>query len=679
VTDTTTRPFIDLGGVRYPLDAAGVRPQLNYSPTQAFPDAITFGRADVLIDQRTRALVYTDHRGGMGEYQAPNGQLAAQQSFTISDCDTRFERSLVLPPNPVQLGPGAALGSSTKPWYIEYLGESNAKLLAWQFGGGAPLTYNPGTNAWVAAGSLAGSSIPADATKGGMSAVTYYKNRLVAVYNGGLGSTQSLSYSPDNGVTWIQNTAATAKLYNGGVECNGLFWTYDALNYALRWTADVTADPATTAWAMSSLLFMRPHEQVVQLVQWKNPRNEPAVFILTNQRLIRFDQDLDTPATPGFFTIHDFGGRVATTCIPRAYVWPRDQQLYVTLGDPSASTGPVDSVLQFGPASSSEVGPNVRGGIPAGETFSIGSLIGSYHWLYGFGLPRAGTSNPGRVLAMNGLQGWHSLAKGNFNGIGGAIGGGYANGLVWFVTTTGYVYEMKDPDVPDLPANLQSGTRAYPPGTFYYHDTGWHGGGLENIRKIAQYLALDARYNNGTIADAPGVPTSTQVSYAYQTDTSGGWVTLGTYASGTAFPTVAAINSALGAKCKRFRLRIGLYTSDGTKTPNIAGFEINFIPKPREHYAYIARLDLTEGGPNFPTPESTFGPYTSQQLQSFLLAAADGDTLLQVNWGGDDPTDANYTSLPAAQIKLGGSQDSDSSSGKVTCTIIDLSPPPSGV
>jgi hypothetical protein len=674
VTDTTTRPFIDLGGVRYPLDAAGVRPQLNYSPTQAFPDAITFGRADVLIDQRTRALVYTDHRGGMGEYQAPNGQLAAQQSFTISGCDTRFERSLVLPPLATQLGANAALGASSVGWQIEYLGESNAKLLAWQFGGGVPQVYNPGTNAWAAI-----SGVPADATKGGMSAVTYYKNRLVAVYNVTVG-TGSLSYSTDNGVTWAANTAPTARNWVGGVECNGLFWTYDIGNGALRWTADITTDPATTAWSMSSLLFMRPHEQVVQLEQWKNPRNEPAVFLLTNQRLIRFDQDLDTPATPGFFTIHDFGGRVSATCVPRAHVWARDQQLYLTFSDIYASGTPSDSVLQFGPASSSEVGPNVRGGIPATEVVAINRLFGSYHWLYGFAGPRGGTFNNGRVLAMNGLQGWHSLATGNTAGVNGAItGGGYANGLVWFATNSGYVYELKDPDVPDLPVNLQAGARAYSTNTWYYHDTGWHGGGLENIRKVLQHLDLDARYNNGTIADAPGVPASTQVSYAYQTDTSNGWVTLGTYASGTAFPTVATLNNALGAKCKRFRLRLGLFTTDSTKTPNVAGFEAHFIPKPREHYAYIARLDLTEGGPNFPTPESTFGPYTSQQLQQLLLAAADGDTLTTAAWGGDDPTDANYTSLPAAQIKLGGSQDSDSSSGKVTCTIIDLTPPPSGV
>lgn len=647
------------------VDRVGRGVPVALTPLEGFPDAIVFGDNTRRSDQRTAAVIFTTWRDGMGqdEYIEPEGIA----SFADSDSDTWWAGSLVCPTATTRLGaPGALLtppnANILAPWYVDYLGQPTAAIIAWRprNAGGLNLRrYNRTTDSW---NTFNGAS-PADQLTG----FCQFGGRFFvsALQSNGL-------YYSSDGDTWT-NSPRAAQVAGIADHDNKLFY-FNAVTGYMEYTTDpVTgAAPSATGTTRQSdkPLFLLPDEQVFQLLEWRYG-GAPALFLVTNRRLIRYDDDSAT-----FSTYYRYVDVISNLVLgfPRAHVWPRDNNLYLTLyhrTDPTTA----DTVIQLTGATVDEVSPNRRGGIARDERVSITHLAGAAHRLFAFGAKRPLTPSLGRTLAMNDGQGWHT----QYRDATGAevVGGGYSAGRLWTVLSTGTVLEQAIPDVRDIPSNATGRAYDTTPAT---HTTAWTDGGTPGIRKRALWVRLDARND-----DTTGLPAGATVTVRYRTWGSAGWTTLGTVsAATTAWPAILAFPG--GLPFTRIRLRLELQRGTASNaTPNIVEASLHYVRRPQRRYNRVVRVDLRDGSPAFRGPRRTFGRYSAANLRAWLTKLLSNEdngadaSLVALAYGGRGNTIApTYQTVAQAELAGSANEDPTDGTGRWSLTFRDLTAPPSG-
>jgi hypothetical protein len=547
--------YLTIVGKRIPiaLDQAG-RGHIRSTPHSSAIGRILLGDSVQQSDAEQPQLLLSDQREGMG-LQAYNEQEGLGK-FRISGWDTRFQGLLCLPPLPAQLG-GLLSNTGTLAGFVWRVEQTGAPTVLPLFMGGAQgfgSRYNGGTGVWDKLAGLAG----------GAFITGYCRFRGYYVLALGADGVGALVYSID-GLVW------TAEAFGTLARCcavhDNKLWTL-AYQGAGRWKMRGESDPAATAVVSSDdVLVMGPGEQPTQLIAWQFG-GFPALYVLTSQRLVRYDD-----RTLTFHEFDTFEARVPASgaVIPQGAVGA-DGNLCVTFFN-SGDGNRGDSVWQYSGNGNQEVGPNRQGGIPAGNTFTITHLAPALHWTWGWATRRAGGTNPGRVLAMNPQLGWGTVYEAASDAAN-VIGGGYdGNGTGYAVLADRSVWTLPLPDVADLPQNASG--RTYRTGVTPTHRYGISDLGLPNVPKLILGVEVHCRTTAGV---RNALDPNTAVNVRYALDGASPSTVLATLVPGNPLPARLPLNGGLGLRCYDLEVSLDGSTTNSANTPLIEAVIVYYLP-----------------------------------------------------------------------------------------------------
>jgi hypothetical protein len=546
--------YITVAQKRIPvaLDAAG-RGHIRSTPRSSAISRILLGDSVQQSDAEQPQLLLSDQREGMG-LQSYNEQEGLGK-FRISGWDTRFAGLLAIPPQPTQLG-GAIPNTGSLAgfvWRIEQLNGQPATLPLFNSGAqGFPSRYN-GAGAWAQIGGATFTNY----------VTGYARFRQYYIIAAGIDGAGVLAYSTD-GTTWTGS--AIGVLARCCAVHDNKLW---ALSYqgAGRFKLRGLTDPAVAAGVLSDdELLLHPGEQATQLVAWQFG-GFPALYVLTSQRLMRYDD-----RTLTFHEYDTFEARVPVggTVIPQGTVGA-DGNLYVTFYN-SGGADRGDAVWQYSGNSNGPVGPNRQGGIPNANLFTLTHLVPALHWTWGWATRRAGTTNLGRVVAMNPQLGWGSVYEAQSDATN-VIGGGYdGNGTGYVVLADRTVWTLPLPDVADLPQNASG--RTYRSGVTVRHRYGITDLGLPNVPKLI--LGLEA-HGRTTAGVRNTVDANTGVAALYALD-GGAFTSLGTLSNASTWPARLPINGGLGLRCYDLEVALDGNTTNGANSPLVEAVIVYYLP-----------------------------------------------------------------------------------------------------
>jgi hypothetical protein len=545
--------YITVAGKRcpIPLDANG-RAHIRSTPRSSAISRILLGDSVQQSDAEQPQLLLSDQREGMG-LQAYNEQEGLGK-FRVSGWDTRFQGLLALPPNPAQLG-GLLSNTGSLAGFVWRVEQTGAPTVLPLFMGGAQgfgSRYNSGTGVWDKLAGLAG----------GAFITGYCRFRGYYVLTLGADGVGALVYSVD-GLVW------TAEAFGTLARCcavhDNKLWTL-AYQGAGRWKMRGESDPAATAVVSSDdVLVMGPGEQPTQLIAWQFG-GFPALYILTSQRLIRYDD-----RTLTFHEYDSFEARVPASgaVIPQGAVGA-DGNLYVTFYN-NADANRGDSVWQYSGNSNGEVGPNRQGGVPADALFTMTHLVPALHWMFGFAGGRAGSANIGRVLALNPQLGWGTIQSDSTVDL---LGGGYdGNGTVYVVYANRTVLTTPVPDVADLPQNAAG--RTYRPGITFTHRYGISDLGLPNVPKLILGVEVHARTTAGV---RNALDPNVTVTPKYALDGATSFTGLAALTSASVFPNRQPLNGGLGVRCYDIAVALDGSTTNSANSALIEAVIVYYLP-----------------------------------------------------------------------------------------------------
>jgi hypothetical protein len=580
-------------------------------------------------DAEQPQLLLSDQREGMG-LQSYNEQEGLGK-FRISGWDTRFAGLLALPPQPTQLGgllpnTGALTGFI---WRVEQLAGQPATLPLFNSGAqGFPARYN-GAGAWVQIGGATFTNY----------VTGYARFRQYYIIAAGIDGAGVLAYSTD-GVTWTGS--AIGVLARCCAVHDNKLWAL-AYQGAGRFKLRGLTDPAVAAGVLSDEeLLLHPGEQATQLVAWQFG-GFPALYVLTSQRLMRYDD-----RTLTFHEYDTFEARVPVsgTVIPQGAVGA-DGNLYVTFYN-SGSQDRGDSVWQYSGNSNGEVGPNRQGGIPGGNLFTMTHLAPALHWTWGWATRRAGGTNPGRVLAMSPQLGWGTVYEAASDATN-VVGGGYdGNGTGYAVLADRSVWTLPLPDVADLPQN--AGGRTYRTGVTPTHRYGISDLGLPNVPKLILGVEVHCRTTAG-VRNALDANTAVNVRYAL--DGASPSTVLATLVPGNPLPARLPLNGGLGLRCYDIEVSLDGSTTVGANTPLVEAVIVYYLPlfQVREEWEVSVVTD-----PLHPAAKGRYGE--NEPWQYYNNAPEDIRKHLRDNAGASAAN--NYRAQVVAVSFGGGALENDS-------------------
>jgi hypothetical protein len=649
--------YITVAGKRcpIPLDNSG-RAHIRSTPRSSAISRILLGDSVQQSDAEQPQLLLADQREGMG-LQAYNEQEGLGK-FRISGWDTRFQGLLAAPPLPTQLG-GLLPNTGTLTgfvWRVEQLAGQPAALPLFNSGAqGFPARYN-GAGAWAQIGGATFSTY----------VTGYARFRQYYIVAAGIDGAGVLAYSTD-GTTWTGS--AIGVLARCCAVHDNKLWAL-AYQGAGRFKLRGLTDPAVATGVLSDdELLLHPGEQATQIIPWQFG-GFPALFVLTSQRLMRYDD-----RTLTFHEYDTFEARVPVsgTVIPQGAVGA-DGNLYVTFYN-SGSQDRGDSVWQYSGNSNGEAGPNRQGGVTSDRTFTLTHLVPALHWTFGFAGGRAGTANAGRVLAMNPQLGWSTLLSDGLTAD--VIGGGYdGNGTVYAVQADRKVLTLPVPDVADLPQNAVG--RAYRTGVTFVHRYAITDFGLPNVPKRVLGLEIHARTTAGV---RNALDANTQITMTYAVD-GGGFTALPQILAPGTFPARQAIAGGLGVACYDFEARLEGITSNSANSPLIEAVIVYYLPlfQVREEWEVsvvtdplheAARGRYGENEPyqyNFNSPEDirkhlrdNAGASATNNYRSQVVAVSFG--------GGALENDSTLMSVTAAEYRIQSDEDPIFGRGVMTLAI----------
>lgn len=478
------------------------------STLESFSPSSIAGDPSLVSNELLAVMLWSNFQGGMGtvKYQEQEG-TGSLDSFYYSTLNTLYQGMAVLPPGRLSLGtlPRAVtdfrciVRDMTSTYQIvgfdyDSINPATTRIYA--------LQVNPTT--LVATWS--------DITLTSVAWITdlvMYNNLYVACTNRGI-------WTSPNGFAWTERWivpgGATAGLC---VHDNKL---YCMVGLTLYWTLDPTT---TTAWPNQSVdpIKANPGEFVLGLREWKNRQDTRSLFILTNQRIMAWDDD---GYWVSFFEANQISGGYGDMT-----VWPQDKSLYYAPYDNGAN------VMQFQNQTISNISPNKKGGLIAAMTRSIRRLKGNLNFLFGQGqvpiavrITGAPVTTPapnyGQIMAYNG-QGWHTLVEGTVSNP--VAGMGLGRDQVVLVRNGVNVETIYIPDAPQSLLYI-NGPVTYAEGTFYLESADADAG-LENTYKTARYFELVIENNDGGPSE-PGMPSGHTYTFEYVPDGASNWYALAT-------------------------------------------------------------------------------------------------------------------------------------------------------
>lgn len=626
----------DLTTTRYLLRPGS---KIGRGPTTGQGQVTTVGESDKRGDTRTPEVIWSDQTGGMGEfyYKEMNGNT----SFTDSELDTRYPGMLVLPPPATLLGTMSYTPTGpASPVHVERINASaDAVLLVWQW-----------NNNSAGANGNRLDTTPSNAfTSIGFQNITGY-TKFGANYVFTLSSANSIRYSND-GVTW--NTTAIGAGYYGCCVHDLKFWAWDSANSRLTWTTDVTN---AAGWSTSAAFA--PGDTVMQLIEWQRG-GRAAVFLVCRNRILWYDEDSDS-----FHEFDSFAHINESVEFPWAAVDPGSGNLNVTLYDTSQASG-TDTVLWYS-GTRNQTGPNERGGLPAASQVSLMHMAGGMRWMFAFGAPLLGSSNSGRVLAMNQQQTFHRINTGTSSSAY-VYGGGYGSGKVYTVLSDGKVYEQ---DVPDTSALPLYSTRSYKTGATLYHEYAFTDLGSENLPGLALWATVAARDMTATYKKQ-GLPANTSGVIEYMRDTDTAWTSLGAFGSSDSYPLEFAFRSGFGLPFNQIKLRVGITSSSSSASPVITSVALAALREEAIRDAYQCQIDLSW------RDHILYRGKSPAQLLATLERIRQPGILVKVLYGeGDEsmPT-SSLNAVPSCKVEWSGEEDPHEGPGTYTLRFTDYGKP----
>lgn len=667
--------FVVLNGVRYPVlypdgqsGMAGGSTPVATAPMAPFPESLILGDSSRSSDQRMAAYNLGEWRDGAGVFRYPAGQSSESlATFAVSDCDTRFERSLVCRRLPTVLG--SALGVHTNAERVVYTGYAGATLHA--YGPTSGLYYWSGA-AWTAVSTGAGPYI------GGLS--TCYQ--IVQAGNYLFAASNNIIAYTNNGTTWTSSATPLGGTAVAGItRHDNKLWcvTSDAVTVTLYQSTNALATPGAMTWTAATggtlVLDQVNQEFVAQLGTWRNRYGVRCLFCLTTRHLYLYDED--GQAWQEFF---DFTPRnLRSVDKAYAYVWPRDDNLYIAVN--------AEGIYQLTGTAVDFLGPNIKGGIPLGHRTTLAMLGGNSHNLFAWGgTPSTDSTSKGGTWALNQQGGWHRVMR-DTTASDVTEGGGWGNDTLYTVQN-GKVYSQLEPDVSDIPMNAASGTYTYDTTVTQSHYTAIMDGGMPNIP--IQPLYVELRGIKSSDGRSQGLATNTQVIVNMRTNLNTTWVSLGTLTSASVFPARLPINAGLGILLSDIDIRLDLSTTVNTATPIVTDVIVHFDRSAQVRSQYTLAIDLREDNTVFkqdaPGLPATYYYKTAKDLKASLYALAGLSStnnyraqIVPFSYGGGPlGNGTNAISLTAALVRVASSEDPLLGDGIFRIAIEDLTTPASG-
>ena len=633
--------YFEVNGVRFPVEQ---EVPVELSPLEPFAPVAHVGDPTLVSDDRLATYAWGDQRGGMGVFRYDDP--ADLTGYQDSDLDTRFQGVLVLPPLKTRLSATLSGVVTTTPVYGAFANTTGSiQRCLWQ----------PGTaNAWR----WDGTTFTAIALTG--SPAVYAFCTFGGLYV--LGTSTGVWTSPD-GVAWTQRAT-----YNVRGLCSRFNRLYSVDNVGqVRWTTDATL----TTWPSSSsdTIHLDPGETPVQCLQWRDRWMNRVLCIVTTHKVWVYD-DGDY-----FYSIRDIWPWKNATW-PYAHVWQRDDNLYLSFWPDG------DDILQLTLFDEDNVNPNRRGGIPGAQRFAVSQLVGSIHWLYAAATSRAGQSYPGRSIAYNAEGGWSTLDRGS-SASHQVAGVCYGAGVLWTIFFDGTVDSQPVPDVFDQPVNLQEGQYEQGP---YWHTYGITDFGLRDVPKNVLWVTLNAINPDLTL----GIPPGSNIYCNYKAD-GGNWVALPTgnpntsspiglltmlslAASSQRWPLVLPLAPPSGARCYLFQVQVGMSRAATTTTPILIEASAHYLRVPLVRYGVQVRLDLSDENAKDWGPDRKFYGKSQAELIAAIQALGAAQEPVAVKFGYGALTHE----IAAADIRVASTLHAATGAGLYTCTLRDVSPPPSG-
>lgn len=652
---------VEVGGNGLPIPVA-------LQPTESFPQAIVFGDSTRRSAQDTAQIIWTDWTGGAGQYEYTETEGIV--TYTDSTLDTRYQQSLVLPPRATPLGGAvAALGIGQRG---RYLGYPTARHITWRAGTNPASTYDPTTDRWSSLFPTLGYTTDVALAYG-------YTWALgpTALWRTTDGATWESVAVPGGGGTFVALARYDNKL---------CVLKVDAGTTTLHVSVTPRAAAATVAWTAGGTFLVSDvtvgaNERPLALFVWRLPTNlgAPALWCRTTHRLLYYEEEGGVNAWRDYRTTTHAPSRGFPVPV---LVWGRTNNLYTTPRDRQ------QEVIEFTGNTEDRLGPNKRGGLPAGRRTQFYTLDANDHVLLACGdnyaapgayAPDAPPATHGRVWAMGETQGWHCVYATD-----GPVYGAWVGEGELCVATAAGILALPFPDEATIPRNAAVGTRAYQTGQTAWLETAWTDGGTPYVNKRALWVFVDARRPD----DGAGLPGGTSLVLQYMTDRDPTWAALATLGPGDPFPANVPFRPADGRRSvggKRIRFRIGMASGDPAATPNLATLALHFVRRPKRRYAYTCRVDLRDDAPAFRNAAGTYNGHSAAALRAWLLGLVDNeggggdDPLVAFAYGGyGDPTHPTRRAVAQAELVVTPLEEAGSGLGRYTLTLRDLSPPADG-
>ncbi len=138
------------------VDAGGRPIPVALQSDEGFPQPLVFGESAKRSDSRTAQIIFDDWTGGGGEDEY--NETEGLGTFGDATLDTRYQKSLVLPPLGSKLG--GTLSSTVYGQRGLSLNYADAKHITWHQGYAA--VYKSSVNQWISLATLGGPSFCRD-------------------------------------------------------------------------------------------------------------------------------------------------------------------------------------------------------------------------------------------------------------------------------------------------------------------------------------------------------------------------------------------------------------------------------------------------------------------------------------------------------------------------------------
>jgi len=546
------------------------------TPQQAFGQITTIGDTVEVSDQRTSSMIFGTG-GGMGrdKYVEASGLTEVRWS----DWDTRFEDSAVLPLTDVALGANTLLTGT--PVYVDWLGATNADLLSW--------VPRSATTTYAARYQASVWTTLVDSVGGTMYNLTSLTRYRGAYYLTSYKAAGSALYQSTNGSSWLK-TGPAAALWHAACTHDNKWYGFNGATNEVWWTLDPT-QPAGAAWLTSSeTLELKPNEVMIQMAEWEDPSGRKCVMLLTNQRLLRFDDEARTFTQLDDFSAEIFSTGATTDLIPNMTVWKNDNNLYICFYDRVSASNNASTILQYtSRGQKGSLDPNKLSGLPDNRLVAISRLVGGLNYLFAFGNTPAGTSNLGQIFCWDGA-GWHNMytpPAGNS-----LTGGGYARGRLYAALVNGSINYLPYGDNRIRPEYRTETYLFMRTCSLYWARTT---GGTDLLQKRDLWATVHCVKKDRTLGLESGCTLT-----LYQRLDGGAWTALGTATSAQAFPWQVDITPK--GLWREMELRLDGYSGGSVNnTPYLRGVQYHFDRTPpdvRDVYDFVIDLGASVDTPN---------------------------------------------------------------------------------